>query len=91
MQMQESLDKAIEIEPQHAMAWNSKGIAFGSQGKYNEALQAFDKAVEINSQLKDGLDQQRQCSQAARSRCRSQCSLCQSPGAGAYGLIYGVF
>jgi Flp pilus assembly protein TadD len=28
--------------------WNDKGIDLAEQGKYNEALQAFDKAIEIN-------------------------------------------
>ncbi len=33
------------------MAWNNKGLALKAQGKYDEAIKAYDKAIEINPQL----------------------------------------
>ena len=41
------------MDPQHASAWNNKGVALIHQGKYDEAIQAYDKAIEINPQYAD--------------------------------------
>ena len=30
------------------MAWNNKGIALYSQGKYNEAIKAYDEAIKLD-------------------------------------------
>jgi tetratricopeptide (TPR) repeat protein len=30
------------------MAWNNKGVVLAKLGNYNEALNAFDKAIEID-------------------------------------------
>jgi len=38
----------LASEPQDAEAWNTKGITLCRLGRYPEALQAFDKAIEIN-------------------------------------------
>ncbi len=38
--------RPIEIDPQYAYAWNNKGVALKSQGKYDEAIQAYNKAIE---------------------------------------------
>jgi tetratricopeptide (TPR) repeat protein len=35
---------------QTAEDWFDKGLALGIQGKYDEAVQAFDKSIEINPQ-----------------------------------------
>ncbi len=35
----------------HLMAWSNKGLALKAQGKYDEAIKAYDKAIEINPQL----------------------------------------
>jgi tetratricopeptide (TPR) repeat protein len=32
------------------MAWNNKGLALDDLNKYDEAIKAFDKAIEINPQ-----------------------------------------
>lgn len=41
-------EKAIELDPELASAWNNKGIALNGQGKYDEALKALDEAIRIN-------------------------------------------
>ena len=33
---------------QTAKDWNNKGIAFGQQGKYDEAIQAYDEAIRLD-------------------------------------------
>ena len=43
-------DKAIELEPKYADAWNKRGLAFQSRSKFDEAIQFFDKAIEIDPQ-----------------------------------------
>ncbi len=42
------LDKAIEINPNYAIAWYNKGTALGKLALHDEALKAYDKAIEIN-------------------------------------------
>lgn len=41
-----SYDRALEINPDYADAWNGKASALGIQGKHQDAVQAFDKAIE---------------------------------------------
>jgi tetratricopeptide (TPR) repeat protein len=41
-------DKAIEIEPNNAEAWNNKGIVLGRLSNYEEAIACYDKAIELN-------------------------------------------
>ena len=38
---------------QTAEAWFNKGVALNSQGKYDEAIKAYDKAIEIDPQYAD--------------------------------------
>ena len=47
----EMFDKALEINPQFAEAYLSKGVALKMLGKHEEALQMFNKAFEINPEL----------------------------------------
>ena len=35
------------------MHWNGKGIVLSEQGKYDEAIKAFDRAIELNPQYAD--------------------------------------
>ena len=30
------------------MAWNNKGLALNSQGKYNESIEAYDEAIKLD-------------------------------------------
>ena len=43
-------DRAIEINPQHANAYNNRGIAKNKMGDYEGAIADYDRAIEINPQ-----------------------------------------
>ena len=58
MRDQEALyyfDKFIAIHPECAEAWYSKGIALKNLDKYPEAMEAFNKASEIDPEFEDAL------------------------------------
>lgn len=41
-------EKAVELDPTYAAAWNNLGIAYEQQGKFAEAKKAYDKAIELD-------------------------------------------
>jgi tetratricopeptide (TPR) repeat protein len=41
-------NKAIEINPEYAPVYNSRGFAYIGKGEYDEAISDFNKAIEIN-------------------------------------------
>ena len=47
----ELLDKAIELDPGFAMAYNNRGSAYAILKQYDIAIQDFDKAIELNPGL----------------------------------------
>jgi tetratricopeptide (TPR) repeat protein len=44
--MQECNER-IECDPKIAVSWNFKGLALNYQGKYGEAIEAYNKAIEL--------------------------------------------
>ncbi len=44
-------DKAIELNPQYAKAYNNRGKAKAKLGRNEEAIKDYDKAIELNPQL----------------------------------------
>jgi superkiller protein 3 len=44
----DAFQKAIEIDPKYAYAYNNMGIALRKQGKYNDAIAAYKKAIEVD-------------------------------------------
>ncbi|MEG3057263.1 MAG: tetratricopeptide repeat protein [Methanoculleus sp.] len=40
-------DRALEIDPEYAIAWNNKGAALANLGRYDEAIQCYDHMLEI--------------------------------------------
>jgi Tfp pilus assembly protein PilF len=41
-------EKAVEIDPTYAAAWNNLAIGYEHEGKFDEARQAYDKAVTLD-------------------------------------------
>jgi Flp pilus assembly protein TadD len=53
-------EKAVELDPTYASAWNNLGIAYEQQGKFDEAKKAYEKASAIdpkNNFIQQNLDQ----------------------------------
>jgi tetratricopeptide (TPR) repeat protein len=44
----QSFDRVLEIEPEHAGAWNGRGICLKELGRYEEAIQCFNKVIALN-------------------------------------------
>ena len=44
----EKLQRATELDPKSARAWDSLGLAYDMQGRMDQALAAFQKAVSLN-------------------------------------------
>jgi tetratricopeptide (TPR) repeat protein/transglutaminase-like putative cysteine protease len=42
------LQRAVELEPKHKLAWNYLGLAYLRLGKFDDAAGAFRKQIEIN-------------------------------------------
>ena len=39
--------KVVEIDPQNANAWNNLGISLYAMGSIEEAVQAYDRAIDM--------------------------------------------
>ena len=48
-----SFQKAISLKQNDPDLWNMKGIALGSVGRYNEAIECFNKSLEIDPRDKN--------------------------------------
>ena len=46
-------DKAIEVNPENADAYNNKGLSLYLLRSYNEAIACYDKAIEVNPENAD--------------------------------------
>ena len=40
--------KAVQIDPTYAAAWNNLAIAYEHEGKFDEAKKAYEKALELD-------------------------------------------
>ena len=40
--------KAVQIDPTYAAAWNNLAIAFEHEGKFDEAKKAYEKALQLD-------------------------------------------
>ena len=41
-------EKAVEIDPTYAAAWNNLGIGYEHEGKFDDARKAYEKAVALD-------------------------------------------
>ena len=41
--------RAAELDPSYAAAWNNLAIAYEHEGRFEEAKQAYEKAVQLDS------------------------------------------
>jgi len=41
-------EKAIELDPTYAAAWNNLGIAYEHEGRFEDARKAYEKAVALD-------------------------------------------
>ena len=41
-------EKAVQLDPTYAAAWNNLAIAYEHEGKFDEARKAYEKAVELD-------------------------------------------
>ena len=48
-----SFDKAISLKQNDPVLWNLKGIALRSLGRYNEAIECFNRSLEIDPRDKN--------------------------------------
>ena len=46
----QAADRAIELDPQNALAWYAQGDALLNLGLYDEAVQSYDNAIERGKQ-----------------------------------------
>ena len=40
--------KAVELDPSYAAAWNNLAIAYEHEGRFDEAKNAYDKALQLD-------------------------------------------
>ncbi|MCP4746652.1 MAG: tetratricopeptide repeat protein, partial [Desulfobacteraceae bacterium] len=50
------LEKAIDLNPEYAEAYNNLGIAFLKQGNHDEAIKCLEKAIDLNPDLEKAID-----------------------------------
>ena len=41
-------EKAVELDPTYAAAWNNLGIAYEHEGRFEDARKAYEKAVALD-------------------------------------------
>ena len=46
-------DKAIELKPNYAYAYNNRGIAYNKKGNYDQAIKDYDEAISLNPNYAD--------------------------------------
>ena len=45
---EKAFSEAIKFNPENALAWDNRGVAYINQKKYTQAIADFDKAIELN-------------------------------------------
>jgi tripartite motif-containing protein 71 len=52
----EVVDKALTLNPYHTNAWNLRGVSYSWLQRYDEALASYDKALTIDPNYQEALD-----------------------------------
>ena len=78
----------VQHDPRTAFSWNLKGIALSNEGKYREAIEAFDKAIELaptwnKPMCNRDIALQNMCLQEKRVKSRASAACSQAAPAGA--------
>jgi len=63
--------KAVEIDPTYAAAWNNLAIAYEQQGNFEQANKAYQKAVELepnNQMIRQNYDLFKEINDRAKRR-----------------------
>ncbi|MEI6154122.1 MAG: tetratricopeptide repeat protein [Deltaproteobacteria bacterium] len=50
---EKAYSKAIELNPQHAGAYNNRGVAYGELGNIQQAIKDYSKAIELNPRIEN--------------------------------------
>jgi Tfp pilus assembly protein PilF len=64
-------EKAIEIDPAYAEAWNNLAIAYEQQGSFDRAQKAYEKAVQLdpkNTMIQQNFDLFKEINDRAKRR-----------------------
>ena len=64
-------EKAVEIDPGYAEAWNNLAIAYEQQGSFDRAQKAYEKAVELdpkNAMIRQNYDLFKEINDRAKRR-----------------------
>ena len=63
--------RAVEIDPTYAAAWNNLAIAYEQQGNFEQADKAYQKAVQLepnNQQIRQNYDLFKEINERAKRR-----------------------
>lgn len=66
----ECYDRALEIHPAFAIAWQAKGVALHNLGRYDEALECYDRALSLDPG-NEGIEDLKEITLQDRERLRA--------------------
>ena len=64
-------ERAVEIDPTYAAAWNNLAVAYEQQGQFDDARKAYDKALQLapnNLQIRQNYDLFKEINDRTKSR-----------------------